>query len=126
VSGEPIPLPGQLLRSALIRFCQALAAGGAGEVATHIGSAIETGRLDAGSLLTASLARDQSAVRVGRDAHGPRARSDVARRRIGGGTGRARIAADAVHGRAGRSPRRRACRMESGVLPGVRLVGRTR
>ena len=65
LSGEPIPLPGELLRAALLRFCHTLAAGGAGEVATHIATAIETGRLDAGSLLTASLARNQDAVRTG-------------------------------------------------------------
>jgi FdhE protein len=65
LAGEPIPLPASLLKPSLVRFCEALAAGGAGEVATHIGAAIETGRLDAGSLLTASLARDQNAVRTG-------------------------------------------------------------
>jgi FdhE protein len=65
LSGEPIPLPAALLKPALVRFCDELAAGGAGDVATHIGAAIESGRLDAGSLLTASLARDQDAIRTG-------------------------------------------------------------
>jgi FdhE protein len=65
LSGEPIPLPATLLKPALLKFCSELAAGGAGDVATHIGSAIESGRLDAGSLLTASLARDQEAIRTG-------------------------------------------------------------
>jgi len=65
LSGEPIPLPAPLLKPALVRFCGALAVGGAGEVATHIGDAIESGRLDAGSLLAASLARDQDAIRTG-------------------------------------------------------------
>ena len=65
LSGEPIPLPAALLKPALLRFCDELAAGGAGEVATHIGAAIESGRVDAGSLLTASLARDQEAIRTG-------------------------------------------------------------
>jgi hypothetical protein len=65
LSGEPIPLPAALLTSFLGRFCDALAAGGAGEVATHIGVAIESGRMDAGSLLTASLARDEQAIRTG-------------------------------------------------------------
>jgi hypothetical protein len=65
LSGEPIPLPAALLKAALVSFCDALAAGGAGEVATHIGAAIESGRVDAGSLLTASLARDQEAIRTG-------------------------------------------------------------
>ena len=65
LSGEPIPLPAELLKSSLLRFCDELAAGGAGEVATHIGAAIDSGRIDAGSLLTASLARDQNAIRNG-------------------------------------------------------------
>jgi FdhE protein len=62
---EPIPLPASLLRSSLVQFCDALAAGGAGDAAAHIGAAIETGKMDAGSLLTACLARDQDAVRTG-------------------------------------------------------------
>ena len=65
LSGEPIPLPASLLKPALVRFCDALAAGGAGDVATRIGATIESGRMDAGSLLTASLARDQEAIRTG-------------------------------------------------------------
>ena len=65
LSGEPIPLPAGLLKPALVRFCAELAAGGAGDVASHIGAAIESGRIDAGSLLTASLARDQEAIRTG-------------------------------------------------------------
>jgi len=65
LSGEPIPLPAALLKPALLRFCDELAAGGAGEVATHIGAAIESGRVDAGSLLSSSLARDQEAIRTG-------------------------------------------------------------
>jgi FdhE protein len=64
-AGEPIPLPVPLLRSALVRFCRDLASGGAGEVAAHIIDALEHERLDAGSLLTASLGRDQHAVRSG-------------------------------------------------------------
>jgi FdhE protein len=65
LTGEPVPLPIALLSPALVRFCEQLAAGGAGEVATHIGAAIESGRLDAGSLLTACLARDQEMIRKG-------------------------------------------------------------
>jgi formate dehydrogenase formation protein len=65
LSGEPIPLPNSLLKSCLVGFCEDLAAGGAGEAASHIGTAIDSGRLDAGSLLTASLARDEEAVRTG-------------------------------------------------------------
>ena len=65
LAGEPIPLPTPLLKPALVRFCDALAAGGAGDVATHIGAAIESDRIDAGSLLTASLTRDQEAIRTG-------------------------------------------------------------
>jgi FdhE protein len=65
LAGEPIPLPAPLLKPALIKFCAELAAGGAGEPARHIAETIEAGRIDAGSLLTASLARDQEAIRTG-------------------------------------------------------------
>jgi FdhE protein len=64
-SGEPIPLPLPILRPALVRFCDALAAGGAGDTATHIRDAIVSGTMDAGSLLGASLTRDQAAIRTG-------------------------------------------------------------
>ena len=63
--GEPIPLPAALLKSSLLLFCEQLAVGGAGEAAAHIGAAVESGRVDAGSLLAASLARDQHAIRAG-------------------------------------------------------------
>jgi hypothetical protein len=65
LSGEPIPLPSTLLKSCLVGFCEDLAAGGAGDAARHIGDAIGSGTLDTGSLLTASLARDEEAVRMG-------------------------------------------------------------
>jgi len=64
-AGEPIPLPVPVLKPALARFCAALAAGGAGDSAAHIGHAIAGGNLDAGSLLQASLARNQEAIRTG-------------------------------------------------------------
>ena len=65
LSGEPIPLPVQALTGVLLSLCGELAAGGAGEVAEHIRSAIESRQLDAGSLLASSLSRDQSAIRSG-------------------------------------------------------------
>jgi FdhE protein len=65
LSGEPIPLPVAVLTPTLIRLCEELAAGGAGETAEHIKAALVETRMDAGSLLTASLARDQQAIRVG-------------------------------------------------------------
>jgi FdhE protein len=49
----------------LVQFCADLAAGGAGDAATNLASAIGTGRVDAGSLLTACLVRDQETVRSG-------------------------------------------------------------
>src|SRR5437773_1994359 len=39
--------------------------GAAGEAADHIRTAVETGSMDAGSLLAASLSRDQNAIRTG-------------------------------------------------------------
>src|SRR5258706_3054131 len=64
-AGEPIPLPVPALERPLLGLCDALAAGGAAEAATHIRDAIDTGSMDVGSLLTASFKRDQEAIRVG-------------------------------------------------------------
>jgi hypothetical protein len=49
----------------LFQLCEALARGGAGDAATHIRQELESGKLEAGSLLTASLHRDQGALRTG-------------------------------------------------------------
>jgi len=65
LAGEPIPLPVAALRPALGQLCEALAEGGAGEAATHIRDAIVNGSIETGSLLTASLARNQAAIRTG-------------------------------------------------------------
>lgn len=65
LAGEPIPLPVAALKPALLRLCEELATGGAGEAADHIREAIEQSRMDAGSLLAASLGRDQAAIRIG-------------------------------------------------------------
>ena len=64
-SGEPIPLPAARLTASLVRLCDELATGGAGDVARHIRTAIEERTMDAGSLFTASLARNQNAIRQG-------------------------------------------------------------
>ncbi len=65
LAGEPIPLPVTVLTPTLFQLCDALANGGAGEAATHIRQELEGGKLEAASLLTASLHRDQSALRTG-------------------------------------------------------------
>jgi len=65
LAGEPIPLPVPVLTPTLLQLCDALAAGGAGDAATHIRQAVEEGTLEAASLLTASLRRDQAALRTG-------------------------------------------------------------
>jgi hypothetical protein len=65
LAGEPIPLPVAALKETLLRLCNEMAASGAGEAAEHIRSTIERGDLDAASLLGASLARDQTAIRTG-------------------------------------------------------------
>jgi FdhE protein len=65
LAGEPIPLPVPLLRPALLELCQHLSRGGAGEAADHIYAALAETRMDAGSVLTASLKRDQAAIRTG-------------------------------------------------------------
>ena len=65
LAGEPIPLPVAALAGTLVHLCSELAEGGAGEAAEHIRTAVESGTLDAGSLLAASLSRDQTAIRTG-------------------------------------------------------------
>jgi FdhE protein len=65
LAGEPIPLPVAVMRPTLLQLCDALAAGGAGDAAAHIRDAIDGMKMDAGSLLTTSLTRDQAAVRTG-------------------------------------------------------------
>jgi FdhE protein len=65
LAGEPIPLPVSTLKPALLGLCDALAAGGAAAAATHIREAVENGSMEVGSLLSASVKRDQSAIRVG-------------------------------------------------------------
>ena len=47
----------------LLGFCDDFIAGGAGDVARHVRSAIERGEFEPGSLLRASLARRQEAIR---------------------------------------------------------------
>ncbi len=65
LAAEPIPIPLHVLKHALLKLCDALARGGAGDAAAHIRQSIESGQMDAGSLLTASLARNQEAIRSG-------------------------------------------------------------
>ncbi len=65
LTGEPIPMPVGLLRPVLLQLCEALSEGGAGEAADHIRSLIDEGQMDAGSILTASVSRDQHAIRTG-------------------------------------------------------------
>src|SRR5215470_4565956 len=60
LAGEPIPLPVPVLKPALLKLCDALARGGAGEAAEHIQSQLNETRIDAGALLAASLKRDQT------------------------------------------------------------------
>jgi FdhE protein len=70
LAGEPIPLPVPVLAPALFQLCDALAVGGAGEAATHIRQELEGGKLEAASLLTASLRREQAALRTGAEHRG--------------------------------------------------------
>jgi FdhE protein len=65
LAGEPIPLPVPVLTPVLLQLCDALANGGAGDAAVHIRESIDGGALEAASLLTASLHRDQAALRTG-------------------------------------------------------------
>ncbi len=65
LGGERIPLPATAMTEPLLELCRALAEGGAGEAADHIRELIARGEMDANSLLTASIARDQGAIRTG-------------------------------------------------------------
>jgi FdhE protein len=68
LAAEPIPMPAPPLaamKTTLLDLCEALADGGAGDTAIHIHEAIESGRIEAGSLLTASLTRQQTVIRTG-------------------------------------------------------------
>jgi len=60
---EQVPIPDSL-RAALPSFCTALAEGGAGDSALHIGDALVRGQIDAGSMLAVSLARNRKAIRT--------------------------------------------------------------
>jgi FdhE protein len=62
--GEPIPLSVAILQPPLLRLCEALAEGGAGETATRIKEAVQKGEIAAGSLLSACLTRNQTAIRT--------------------------------------------------------------
>jgi FdhE protein len=64
-AGEPIPVPAPAITPALLALCDALEAGGAGESAAHIHAAVAGGQIEPASLLTASLTRDQGAIRTG-------------------------------------------------------------
>jgi FdhE protein len=64
LTGEPVPLPTALITPTLLSLCLDLAQGGAGGAAEHIHSALVSGAMDAGSLLSASLTRDQVAIRT--------------------------------------------------------------
>jgi FdhE protein len=65
LAGEPIPLPVAVMRPTLVGLCDALGEGGAGDAATHIRDAITSGNIETGSLLVASLTRNQVAIRTG-------------------------------------------------------------
>ncbi len=60
---EVIPIPPGL-KAILLPICTALAECGAGESALHIGDAITAQGIDADSLLSVSLARNQKAIRT--------------------------------------------------------------
>lgn len=61
--GEQLPAPHTALAPLLVPLAQDIAAGGAGPAAEHVAAALASGRIDAGSLLAASIGRNQHAVR---------------------------------------------------------------
>ena len=62
--GEAAALPVPLLAPLVLEACDDLAAGGAGDVARRVRGCIDAGRVDMGSLLAASLGRNQHAIRA--------------------------------------------------------------
>ncbi len=60
---EEVAIP-EFLRHLLPSFCTALAEGGAGDSVLHIRDALIDGHIDAGSLLSVSLARNRKAMRT--------------------------------------------------------------
>jgi FdhE protein len=61
---QPVTIPSQL-KGFLPSICVALAEGGAGESADHIGQALAIGKIDADSMLRVSLTRNRKAIRTG-------------------------------------------------------------
>src|SRR5947199_401383 len=59
LAGEPIPVPAPVLGPIAVQLADALTRGGAGEAAEHIRDTLASGAIEAASLLTASLHRDQ-------------------------------------------------------------------
>jgi len=64
LTGEPVPLPTEVIRPSLIALCRALADGSRSEATWQIRAAVEERRLDAAALLTLALRREQAALRV--------------------------------------------------------------
>ena len=62
--GEPIPLPGRLLKLSTREFCERLAVGGVGEPAANVARALDSGALAGDTLLSACFGRDQRHVRI--------------------------------------------------------------
>ena len=60
---EPVPIP-ETLKALIAPLCTTLAEGGAGDAALHIRDAVAHTHIDAGSLLSVSLARNQKAIRT--------------------------------------------------------------
>ncbi len=126
LAGEPIPVP---TRGAAADAPEAVrrAGGGRRRRRRHPHPrGVENGSVEPGSLFTASLSRNQAAVRTGAIPSRPGARSGVARRRAGGQPVRARAAADAARRRQQRRAARRARRLARRPLPRLRLVARGR
>lgn len=64
LAGEPIPLPVDALRPAVVELCLALSEHGGGEAAVRLAAAASEGRLEIGPLATLTLRREQAAIRT--------------------------------------------------------------
>lgn len=62
--GEVLALPVELLGPLVLNACDDLAKGGSGDVARHVRTCLDAGRIDMSSLLAASFDRNQDAIRI--------------------------------------------------------------
>ena len=64
LAGEPVVIDSSSVRDSVLGFCDDFGTGEAGEPAGRLGQILARGEIDAGSLLAASIGRQQEAIRT--------------------------------------------------------------